>query len=281
MAITVLHTASLNRPDEDALIAETGGQLQWLGSFYHLVTAEPLSADCLERLRNHYAFDVNPLPDSFCAEQVKLVLTDMDSTLIPIECIDEIADFAGKKAEVSAVTESAMRGEIDFKTSLIQRVAVLGGLDEEVLSRVYEERLTLNPGALELIAGLHHQGVAIAVVSGGFTFFTERIRQHHGLDFSHANTLETVDGQLTGRVLGEIVDGQGKADYLRELCDQMSITPKQVVAVGDGANDLIMMSAAGLGVAYHAKPKVQRQADVAINHGDLRSIMDILGIVAE
>ena len=194
-----------------------------------------------------------------------LVVMDMDSTLISIECIDEIADMQGLKPEVAAITESAMRGEIDFAESLRRRVALLEGLDEVALQRVYDERLKLNPGAEVMLAALKKHSIKTLLVSGGFLFFTERLKPRLGLDYTHANTLEIVGGKLTGRVLGEILDAQGKAEWLVKIRDQLGLRPEQVIAMGDGANDLKMMAQAGISIAYHAKPVVRAQASYAFN----------------
>ena len=203
----------------------------------------------------------------------KLVVFDMDSTLINIECIDELADFAGRKAEVSEITEAAMRGEMDYRESLQKRVGVLAGLNARVLARVFSERLLLNPGARELLEALQNANVHTALLSGGFTYFTERLRIELGLDFATSNELEIVSGKLTGRVVGDIVDAQAKADTLRALTKEFGLTQDQVMAVGDGANDLLMMAAAGTSVAYHAKPATQAKASHAINHSGLDGIL--------
>ena len=205
----------------------------------------------------------------------KLVVFDMDSTLINIECIDELADFAGRKAEVSAITEAAMRGEMDYRESLQKRVGVLAGLNAQVLARVFSERLLLNTGARELLNALQNANIHTALLSGGFTYFTERLRIELGLDFATSNELEIVGGKLTGRVVGEIVDAQAKADKLRALTKEFGLTQDQVMAVGDGANDLLMMAAAGTSIAYHAKPATQAKAKHAINHGGLDSILTL------
>ena len=194
-----------------------------------------------------------------------LVVMDMDSTLISIECIDEIADMQGLKPQVAAITEAAMRGEIDFAESLRRRVALLEGLDENALQRVYDERLKLNPGAEVMLSELKRHGIRTLLVSGGFLFFTERLQPRLGLDYTHANTLEIIDGKLTGRVLGEILDAQGKADWLVKTRDQLGLKPEQVIAMGDGANDLKMMAQAGVSIAYHAKPVVREKASYAFN----------------
>jgi phosphoserine phosphatase len=198
---------------------------------------------------------------------------DMDSTLITIECIDEIADFMGRKPEVAAITASAMRGEIDWPESLRQRVSLLAGLEEAVLQRVYDERLHLSPGAETLIAAAKEQEVRLLLVSGGFTFFTERLRSRLGLDYAYSNTLETRDGRLTGRVTGPLCDADGKARHLRETAAELSVPLENCIAIGDGANDLKMMSAAGLSIAYCAKPLVQAAASVAINHVGLDGVV--------
>ena len=205
----------------------------------------------------------------------KLVVFDMDSTLINIECIDELADFAGRKAEVSAITEAAMRGELDYRESLKKRVAILEGLNAQVLARVFSERLLLNPGARELLEALQAANIHTALLSGGFTYFTERLRIELGLDFATSNELEIVSGKLTGKVVGEIVDARAKADMLLSLSNEFGLTQDQVMAVGDGANDLLMMAAAGTSVAYHAKPATQAKATHAINHGGLDSILTL------
>jgi len=203
-----------------------------------------------------------------------LVAMDMDSTLITIECIDEIADFCGLKAEVAAITEASMRGEIkDFNESLTRRVALLAGLDAHALERVYEERLRLSPGAETMLAGAKAAGLKTLLVSGGFTFFTERLKARLNLDFTRANTLEIVDGKLTGKVIGEIVNADVKARTLRETCTALDIDPSRAIAMGDGSNDLKMMAEAGLSVAFHAKPVVRDAASVAFDHVGLDGLL--------
>ena len=211
----------------------------------------------------------------------KLITFDMDSTLINIECIDEIADAVGLKAEVAAITEATMRGEIaDFKTSLRRRVALLKGVSVASMERVYAERLQLNPGATELVAACKKAGMKVLLVSGGFTFFADRVAARLGIDYAKSNQLEALAGVLTGQLLdqpwGDICDGEEKRKTLLETCTLLGIEPSQAVAMGDGANDLPMMGAAGLSVAYHAKPKVREKAMVAINSGGLDRLLEVL-----
>jgi len=204
-----------------------------------------------------------------------LICFDMDSTLITIECIDELADFAGKKEEVSTVTEAAMRGEIDYRESLRRRLALLAGLDARVLARVFGERLLLSPGARELLEAAQNAGLRTAILSGGFTYFTERLRIELGFDFATSNELEISGGKLTGRVVGDIVDAAAKAHHISRLTNDLGLTKKQVIAVGDGANDLLMMAESGLSVAYRAKPATRAKADVAINFGGLDALLKL------
>jgi phosphoserine phosphatase len=205
-----------------------------------------------------------------------LATLDMDSTLITIECIDEIADLQGLKAEVSAITAAAMLGEIDFGESLRKRVALLRGLPESALEEVYRERLKLSPGAEILLAGLKTAGVKTLLVSGGFTYYTERLKARLGLDYSAANVLEVRDGVLTGNLVGTIIDAAGKAAWLERIRSDLGLGREQVIAIGDGANDLKMLGAAGVSIAYRAKPIVQERSDYAINYCGLDAILNLL-----
>lgn len=204
----------------------------------------------------------------------RLVAFDMDSTLINIECVDEIAAAVGRKAEVAAITEAAMRGEIaDYKASLRQRVALLKGVPLTALEAVYTERLRLNPGVETFVQRCQAAGLKTLLVSGGFTFFGDRVRQQLGLDFARANVLEVADGALTGRLVdrpwGDIVDGAEKRRVVLEVCELLGIEARQAIAVGDGANDLPMMGVVGLNIAFHAKPAVQAQAMVSVVEGGM------------
>ena len=199
----------------------------------------------------------------------------MDSTLITIECIDEIADMQGLKPQVAEITEAAMRGELEFKESLTRRVALLKGLDASALQRVYDERLQLSPGAEAMLQSMQASGMKSLLVSGGFTYFTDRMKQRLQLDYTHSNQLEIVDGKLTGKVIGGIVDGEEKKLTVERVCKELGITPQQAIVMGDGANDLKMMSIAGLSVAFRAKPVVRAQADVALNFVGLDGILNL------
>jgi phosphoserine phosphatase len=210
----------------------------------------------------------------------KLIAFDMDSTLINIECIDEIADAAGRKAEVAAITEAAMRGEIaDYKDSLRRRVALLKGVTVAHMEEVLNHRLQLNPGAENLVKACQIAGMKVLLVSGGFTFFTDHVRDRLNINWTRSNVLEVAHGELTGRMVdqawGDICDGEEKRKMLLETCAQMGIQPTQAIAMGDGANDLPMMGMAGLSVAYHAKPKVREQAMVAIEEGGLDRLLEV------
>ena len=211
----------------------------------------------------------------------KLIAFDMDSTLINIECIDEIADAAGRKAEVAAITEAAMRGEIaDYKESLRQRVRLLAGVTWGEMQKVLDQRLQLNPGAAELVRACQAAGLKTLLVSGGFTFFTDAVRERLRIDWTRSNVLEVAKGLLTGRMVdqpwGDICDGEEKRRMLLQTCAAMGISPAQAIAMGDGANDLPMMGAAGLSVAFHAKPAVREKAMVAINAGGLDRLLEVL-----
>ena len=228
---------------------------------------------------------VRGLSDPRRLQDFALIAFDMDSTLINIECIDEVADAAGRKAEVAAITEAAMRGEItDFKDSLRRRVAMLEGVPVTALHEVLTQRLRLNPGARELVQACKASGLQVLLVSGGFTFFADRVREMLAIDHVKSNVLEVVEGRLTGRLVdqawGDICDGEEKKRTVLALCAQLNIRPAQAIAVGDGANDLPMMKACsevgGISVAYHAKPKVREQAMVSIETGGLDRLLEVL-----
>ena len=264
----------------------------------HLVHIHQLCATCVQfvQIGQHAYYLANQtvaLPEiqRFCKEQFidcsyvqntqilknfGLCVMDMDSTLISIECIDEIADMMNIKPQVAEITERAMLGELDFAQSLRQRVGLLKGLQQTDLIRVLDERLTLNPGAIELVSACKKHNITTLLVSGGFSFFSEQVKNMLGLDYAVSNTLEIIDGKLTGHILGVIVDAQSKANELLKLRDQLGLTTAQTIAIGDGANDLKMMSSAGIGIAYHAKPIVQAQATYALNYVGLDGVLNLL-----
>jgi len=219
--------------------------------------------------------DIAFVPAGRALADCKILAMDMDSTLINIECIDELADLAGVKHRVSEITEAAMRGEIkDFSESLRRRVALLTGASAEGLDTVYAQRLRLNPGAEELISTAQAAGIRVLLVSGGFTFFTSRLQARLKLDAAYANELEVIDGKYTGHVQGRILDAQAKLDYLNAFAAEHGASPEQIIAIGDGANDLKMLGAAGYAVAYRAKPIVREQTPYAINVCGLDAVLN-------
>lgn len=224
-----------------------------------------------EAHRLDYAF----VPAGRRFADLRLLAMDMDSTLITIECIDELADFAGRKDEVAAITAQAMRGNLEYAESLRRRVAVLAGLPESVLERVYAERLRLTPGAEALIGACKAHGVKLLLVSGGFSFFTERLRERLGLDYTISNRLEVRGGTLTGRLVGEIVDARAKEGKFCAVADEIGAAREQTVAIGDGANDLKMMARAEYSIAFHAKPLVRADARYAIDWCGLEAVVNL------
>jgi phosphoserine phosphatase len=282
MHIALFHQDTIN----DQLIREIEKSHETLSIFKKtsrtavLELKVPLNAEQRSHLRNLGALhqtDMGFLPKHFKAPDIKVLAMDMDSTLINIECIDEIADAVGKKSEVSEITEAAMRGEIkDFSESLRRRVALLKGVPAAALDEVFSRRLHLNPGTKELIAGAHARGIHTLLVSGGFTFFTQKLQAQLNLSETHANQLEIIDGFLTGQVLGNIVDGAAKAAYVEARCLALGANKHAAIAMGDGSNDLLMMQGAGLSIAYRAKPIVKEKADVAFDHVSLDACLDLL-----
>ena len=269
-AIRHAHLAHIHQLSATSVqFVQTGAHAYYLANQTQALPA--VQAFCAEQ-----RIDCSYLPDQQVLAKFGLCVMDMDSTLISIECIDEIADMVGIKPQVAAITERAMQGELDFAQSLRQRVALLKGLSEADLMRVLNERLTLNPGAVEWIAACKKNNITTLLVSGGFNFFADRVKAMLGLDYAVANSLEIIDGKLTGYILGNIVDAQTKANELTQLRDRLGLTTAQTIAIGDGANDLKMMSAAGIGIAYHAKPVVQAQATYALNHVGLDGAINLL-----
>jgi phosphoserine phosphatase len=258
---------------ELARLAGTTGFEQVSERAFRFRNATPLDAVapwCEERRIDHAW-----MPAGRRFADLKLLAMDMDSTLITIECIDELGDLAGKKPEIAAITERAMRGELDFPASLRRRVGALAGLAETSLHQVYDERLKLTAGAEVLLEACRQHGVKLLLVSGGFTFYTERLKARLGIDYTISNRLEIVDGKLTGQVLGDIVDAEAKAAKFRQVLKELKASKDQSVAIGDGANDLKMMAEAGVSVAFHAKPVVRAQATCALTWSGLQGVVNL------
>ena len=271
----VIHGPDATPAHARALQALTGASVVHPRREHAFRLAEVRALDGVAEYCARLALDRALVAHDTSLARFRLVAMDMDSTLITIECIDEIAGFAGKKPEIAAITARAMRGELDFAESLRARVAALAGLPATVLEQVYEERLRLSPGAEVMLARLRTLGVRTLLVSGGFTFFTERLKTRLALDETRANTLEIVDGTLTGRVLGEIVDASGKARTLAQLRERLGATREEVIAIGDGANDIAMLAEAGTSIAYHAKPVVRERATYSFDHVGLDGVLNL------
>jgi phosphoserine phosphatase len=261
----VLQGPSLTESQAKAL----GSAQQIAEHAWRIRGASTVDSGFCDQHRIDYAF----IPDGRRFADLELVAMDMDSTLITMETIDELGDLVGKKTEIAAITARAMRGEIDYPESLRQRVSLLKGLDEGGLLEVYEKRLKLTHGAETLLAACRKHHVKTLLVSGGFTFFVERLKARLGIDHAISNTLEIKDGRLTGRVLGDIVDAAAKAAKFREVT--RSCAKQHTVAIGDGANDLKMMAEAGLSVAFHAKPVVRAQASCALTWSGLDGVVNL------
>jgi phosphoserine phosphatase len=267
------HTAALIAAqvgaDKPTMIASTA----WRADLPSALSEQ--STTLIQKLSQEAKIDYALLPADLQLHDFKLLVMDMDSTLITIECIDEIADMQGLKSEVAAITDAAMHGELDFSESLQRRVALLKGLDESALARVFEQRLELTLGAHSMLHAMKKAGLRTVLVSGGFTYFTERLEHELELDVSHANRLEVIDGKLTGRVLGNIVDAQAKKSTVIEQSAELGVPTSAAIVIGDGANDLAMMSVAGLSIAFRAKPVVQAKAHVALNYSGLDGVVSL------
>jgi phosphoserine phosphatase len=278
VAILIANPAAKSLTDDHA--TALGGDVTWLNpgiACEAIITCDdPLSAQADLAARFSAApIDVAVLPMDH--RRKHLLIADMDSTIITVECLDELAAEAGIKPQIEAITERAMRGEIEFEPALRERVRLLRGLDQTALQRTYDTRVQMMPGARALIATMRQNGAYAALVSGGFTYFTERVAQAAGFHEHRANRLEIMDGKLTGKVIEPILGREAKRAALADLTAQRQLSPIDTMAVGDGANDLAMIEAAGLGVAYHAKPLVAAKARVCINHGDLTALLYLQG----
>lgn len=266
--INILHSL------DEAIANKVFGKNNWQKNSHCISSTQNKTLD-LENIRKSFKVDINKLPQNFCYEKVGLFISDMDSTLINIECIDEIADFASLKKEVSEITELAMQGKLDFEQSLYQRVSLLKNLPTTVLDKVFNEKLKINQGGEVLIQFLKQKKIKTALVSGGFTFFVDKLQQQLALDDVLANELNIQNQQLTGTVKGAVIDAQAKADFLNSLCQKYQINPKNTIAIGDGGNDLLMMAEAGLSIAFHAKEVVRKRADIVIDFGGLDIVRDL------
>lgn len=268
-AITVAHLTHIHR------LIGASTQFMQIDEFAYYLPVNTSDMTEVKDFCTQESIDCALVPDSQRLSHFGLCVMDMDSTLIAIECIDEIADMMNIKPQVAEITEAAMRGELDFSESLRKRVALLKGLEESALQRVVDERLQLNPGAQAWITACKENNIKTMVVSGGFTFFANHVKDILGLDYAVSNVLEIIDCKLTGQVVGDIVDAQRKADELIKLRDSLNLKTDQTIAIGDGANDLKMMDIAGVGVAYHAKPLVQEQAMYALNVSGLNGVVSL------
>jgi len=256
---------------KDSLLSD-GKAVDLIFNYTNLSEANTLLADTLNKLEG-LDWCLQPAEN----RKKKLLLADMDSTMIPVECIDELADFVGLKEKVSAITEAAMRGELNFESALTERVALLAGLAEEKLAACYNDRISIMTGARALIQTMKENGAYTALVSGGFTYFTEKVAATIGFDMNHANILELENGALTGNVILPICGANTKLETLQRLATENGLEKADIIAVGDGANDIPMIEAAGLGVAYHAKPKTRAAATAAVRYGDLTSLLYFQG----
>lgn len=256
-----------------ARLSGASGIEQVSSNVFRLTHASPAAgiADLCAQARLDHAF----IPEDRRLADVRLLVMDMDSTLITIETIDELADMMGVKPQVATITAQAMRGEIEYDESLRRRLALLKGLDENALVRVYDERLELSPGAERLLAQAKGHGIRTLLVSGGFTHVTDRLKSRLGLDYTYANTLEIMDGKLTGEILGRLVNAEAKRDELIRVRDELGISREQIIGVGDGANDLKFLAECGVSIAYRAKPVVRDQTTHALNHAGLDGILSL------
>ena len=265
----IVHDHNIETAKKVAL--NINGELEARKSHYRVHTKSNFE---IENLRSHHSVDLNIFDQGFDYDNIKLMVSDMDSTLISIETIDEVARQVGLSNEVSCITEEAMQGQLDFSESFKKRLSILKGVGTESFNEVYKNKMELNPGASKLVKFLKSINIKTALVSGGVNFFAEKVTDVLGIDTYRANDVEIKNEALTGKVLGAVVDAKAKANYIEELCNYYGLSPEQVIAIGDGANDLEMMKLAGLSVAYHGKPILKKSCNIQINFGGLDSLID-------
>ena len=269
MQTLIVHGHNIETAKKVAL--DINGELEAKKSHYRVHTKSNFE---IENLRSHHSVDLNIFDQGFDYDNIKLMVSDMDSTLISIETIDEVARQVGLSNEVSFITEEAMQGELDFSESFKKRLSILKGVGTESFNEVYKNKMELNPGASELVQFLKSIKIKTALVSGGINFFAEKVSDVLGIDTYRANDVEIKNEALTGKVLGAVIDAKAKANYIKELCNYYGLSPQQVIAIGDGANDLEMMKLAGLSVAYHGKPILKKSCNIHINFGRLDILID-------
>ena len=269
MQTLIVHGHNIETAKKVAL--DINGELEARKSHFRVHTKSNFE---IENLRSHHSVDLNIFDQGFDYDNIKLMVSDMDSTLISIETIDEVARQVGLSNEVSCITEEAMQGQLDFSESFKKRLSILKGVGTESFNEVYKNKMELNPGASELVKFLKSIKIKTALVSGGVNFFAEKVTDVLGIDTYRANDVEIKNEALTGKALGAVVDAKAKANYIEELCKHYRLSPKQVIAIGDGANDLEMMKLAGLSVAYHGKPILKKSCNIQINFGGLDSLID-------
>ena len=265
----IVHDHNIETAKKVAL--NVNGELEARKSHYRVHTKSNFE---IENLRSHHSVDLNIFDQRFNYNNIKLMVSDMDSTLISIETIDEVARQVDLSNEVSLITEEAMQGQLDFSESFKKRLSILKGVGTESFNEVYKNKMELNPGASELVKFFKSIKIKTALVSGGINFFAEKVSDVLGIDTYRANDVEIKNEALTGKVLGAVVDAKAKANYIEELCKYYRLSSKQVIAIGDGANDLEMMKVAGLSVAYHGKPILKKSCNIQINFGGLDSLID-------
>lgn len=276
MFTTLIHNAALDGAAIDSITRAIPGELERRDRHYRLYHRHPVAVETLHTLSDSLRCDLNNLPPGFDAAAVRLVACDMDSTLIAIECLDALAEVAGVRERLAPITEATMRGELDFADSLRRRVALLQGLPLAAVDTLCREGMALSPGAEAMVAGLKQGGVRIALVTGGFLQIAQHLQQRLGLDYCCGIEPGVTDGVLSGVLPGSLIDAAGKAAFVKTLCHDLSIAASQVIALGDGANDLPMLQCAGLGVAFRGKPVVQAAADAVLNYAGLEAVLDFI-----